>query len=288
MQIQKNINKSDSKSSATVKKGLGRPNVNPLTKKKKAEDEDDVDFASYDDNDADDVFDADGEILEVEDNIDSTAVNNNKVLGKFSLNQIIIAIVVVVLVFGFVSLTSDNKKDSSGDSNTAVTEELPEDTDTDTEQNPDNTNEDTETDSETDVNPDSNTEVEEPAYSVDLESANAINPGWYANDNTTSATVYSSTDTLKDLNGVDIPAVFTVKDIATVTEYVNYEKRRAVMDEGLELYWVEIVYSNKKYRTTISFDIFRQLNNSGICKVEMEVLTLEGGEKVISYMDVVL
>ena len=298
MQIQKNINKPSVKNKTSAKKGLGKPNANTSPKKKKQED--DIEYTSYDE-DGDDVFDADDGILEEEDTIDSTSVASKNLLGKFSTNHIIIAVVAVILIVGLMSLVGGNK-DSNNSADTPVAEETETSTDTDSN-NSDSLDDSSDSDSldnsdyvnnsdtfsdDSDDDGIADAITEEPVYDVDLDSSEAINPGWYANDNTTSATVYSSTDTLKDLNGVDIPAVFTVKDIATVTEYVNYEKRRAVMDEGLELYWVEIVYSNKKYRTTIPFNVFRQLNNDGICKVEMEVLTLEGGEKVVSYMEVVI
>lgn len=96
-----------------------------------------------------------------------------------------------------------------------------------------------------------------------------------------------STDFLKDLYGVSIPVSYNVKSYDYIKDYVNYEKRRASMDDGMELYWLEITYNGLKYRCTIPFYRYKALNNTGICKVEMEVLTLEGGEKVISYMWVV-
>jgi len=103
----------------------------------------------------------------------------------------------------------------------------------------------------------------------------------------TSATVYSSTDFIKDLNGVNIPAVYTVKEISTVYMNVNYEKRRAIVDDGMELYWVEINYNDKRYRCTTTFARFKALKNSGICRVVAEMLTLENGEHIISYMRIV-
>lgn len=103
----------------------------------------------------------------------------------------------------------------------------------------------------------------------------------------TSATVYSSTDFIKDLNGVNIPAVYTVKDISVVYMNVNYEKRRAIMDDGMELYWIEVDYGGKRYRCTTTFARFKVLKNRGICRVCAELLTLENGEHIISYMRVV-
>lgn len=95
-----------------------------------------------------------------------------------------------------------------------------------------------------------------------------------------------STDFLKDLNGVEIPVSYNVKSTDYVCDYVNYEKRRASMDDGMELYWLELTYNGLHYRCTVPFWRYKAMNNEGICIVKMEVLTLEGGEKVISYMAV--
>lgn len=116
-----------------------------------------------------------------------------------------------------------------------------------------------------------------------------INPGVNEFDTeggTTTAKVYSANDFIKDLNGVDISAVYNVKSFSYLTDYVNYEKRRAIMDDGMELYWLDITYHNKKYRCTVPFYIFKSLDSSGITRVKLELLTLDNGEKVISYMRV--
>lgn len=96
-----------------------------------------------------------------------------------------------------------------------------------------------------------------------------------------------STDFLKDLNGVEIPVSYNVKSMDYVTDYVNYTKRRASMDDGMELYWLEVEYNGLRYRCTVPFWRYKAMSDSGICVVKIEVLTLEGGEKVISYMAVV-
>lgn len=104
---------------------------------------------------------------------------------------------------------------------------------------------------------------------------------------TTDPKVYNSTDFIKDLNGQDVSAAYTVKSYDYVDDYVSYEKRRAIMDDGMELYWLEANYHNKKYRITIPFWRYKALDDTGICCVEIEVLNLEGGGKIISYMHVI-
>ena len=103
----------------------------------------------------------------------------------------------------------------------------------------------------------------------------------------TSATVYSANDYIKDLNGNDIPAVYNVASRSYVKDFANYEAKRAILADGMEMYWLEIQYKNKPYRCQVPYYVFKDLETTGICVVEIEVLTLEGGEQVISYMQVV-
>ncbi len=121
--------------------------------------------------------------------------------------------------------------------------------------------------------------------------ANGINPGITdyddATNNQTGATVYSASDYIKDLNGLDVSAVYNVESIDFVEDYVSYETRRAITDDGMEMYWLEANYNGKAYRIQIPFYYYRSLGTSGICKVNVEVLTLVGGGKVVSYMQVI-
>lgn len=102
-----------------------------------------------------------------------------------------------------------------------------------------------------------------------------------------SDTLDSPTDFLKDLNGISIPIDYNVESIDYVRDYVNYTKHRASIDDGMELYWIEISYKGKDYRCTIPFWRYKAMDDSGICITQIEVLTLEGGEKIISNMVVV-
>lgn len=121
------------------------------------------------------------------------------------------------------------------------------------------------------------------------ESTDVIKPGiveYTQEGGTTSPKVFSEDDFIKDLNGVDVKAVYSPKSYNYVFDYVNYEKRRAIMDDGMELYWLDITYHNKKYRCTTPFYIYKSLSDEGICKVKIELLTVEGGGKIISHMRV--
>ena len=120
---------------------------------------------------------------------------------------------------------------------------------------------------------------------------NGINPGErvYGNkqDDQTTATVYSPDDYIKDLNGLDVSAVYRESDISYVIDYVSYEAHRAIIDQGMELYWLEAEYCGRKYRVQCPFYYFKTLGASGICKVEVEVVNTSDGGKIITYMQVV-
>lgn len=121
------------------------------------------------------------------------------------------------------------------------------------------------------------------------DSENIIKPGieeYTQEGGTTTPIVYSADDFIKDLNGVDVNAIYNPKSYSYIYDYVNYEKRRAIMDDGMELYWLDITYHGKQYRCTTPFYIFKSLSNEGICRVKLELLTVEGGGKIISYMRV--
>lgn len=103
----------------------------------------------------------------------------------------------------------------------------------------------------------------------------------------TTSEHYSSSDFLKDLNGYEIPAVYTVQNVTYDVAHVNYQAKRATIDDGMEFYWLEIDYNGKKYRAQCSYNMFRNLESEGICKVAVEILTLDSGQQVVSYMKVV-
>ena len=105
--------------------------------------------------------------------------------------------------------------------------------------------------------------------------------------NKTTAKVYDQGEYLKDLTGKDISAVYSVKSREYVKAHVSYTAKRAIIDEGMEMYWIDVKYKKKKYRVQVPFYYFKDFDDSGICRVEIEVLTLENGGQVISYMQVV-
>ena len=139
------------------------------------------------------------------------------------------------------------------------------------------------------------TNNQENGYSVNnggTSADNTIKPGITNYDDemdvmTTGATVYNANDFISDLNGLEVSAIYNVEKIEYVTDYVNYETRRASIDDGMEFYWIEAKYHEKKYRVQIPYCYYKNMQDSGICKVNMEVLNLVGGGQLVSYMQVI-
>lgn len=105
--------------------------------------------------------------------------------------------------------------------------------------------------------------------------------------NTTTARYFDADDFVKDIDGNDISAVYSYRDRTYINDYANYVAKRGIIDDGMEVYWLDITYKKKKYRMQIPFYYFKDLDDSGICKVEIEVLTLDNGSQVISYMHII-
>lgn len=113
-------------------------------------------------------------------------------------------------------------------------------------------------------------------------------PDYSKSENTmTTGDIHDASEYIKDLNGLDISAVYNVASIDYVDDYVSYETRRAITDDGMEMYWLEADYKGKKYRVQVPFYYFKDLGTDGICRVRVEVLTLSDGGTVISYMRVI-
>lgn len=80
---------------------------------------------------------------------------------------------------------------------------------------------------------------------------------------------------------------YKAKSIDFTRDMVNYEKRRAISDVGMEIYWLDVVYKEKNYQIQIPFYIYSDLDKKGITIVSMEILTLEDDSKLITYMEVI-
>lgn len=255
--------------------GMNVKNNKPTNKQSNAAANQQQEFSSFDDLD----------------NAMANGTVNTEMPNKSSLNKTAIivggiAAVVIVVILVVLAMAKNGKSADDAD-----TEYTTEETQVDDTQMTETQELDEELQGYLETQP-----TETPSNGVYDEDGNVIsdrediiNPGvseFNTDGGTTTATVYSPNDFIKDLNGVDISAVYNVKSFSYLFDYVNYEKRRAIMDDGMELYWLDITYHNKKYRCTVPFYIFKSLDSSGITRVKLELLTLDNGEKVISYMRV--
>lgn len=106
---------------------------------------------------------------------------------------------------------------------------------------------------------------------------------------TTSDTLTNPDAFVEDIYGLSTRVDYTVNRISNVADFVSYEKHRGTWGGGLELYWLDVTYQNKKYVIQVPFEYYKELDDVGIVPVRMEVLTIEGNTPtenltVISYM----
>lgn len=87
--------------------------------------------------------------------------------------------------------------------------------------------------------------------------------------------------------GNTVPLNYSVKDVQFVNEMVNYERRRAITGQGIELFWLDILYKDREYRCQVPYYIYVQMEDKGITIVNMEVLTLEDDSTIVSFMQVI-
>lgn len=140
-------------------------------------------------------------------------------------------------------------------------------------------------DNEEDPKPDSNDD----GPSVVMEDEE-IKPGLSdfegGDHNTNTGEVVESGEFLKDINGSQIPKHYEVKKINYETDFVSYVKKRGVTGDGVELLWLDAEYKGNPYVIQVPFKIWKELDETGITVVDMEVLTIDKNLKVISNMQV--
>lgn len=102
------------------------------------------------------------------------------------------------------------------------------------------------------------------------------------NQNVSDAGEFTSSVT--DLNGNELDENYVVSSREVVTDYVNYEKKRGVTSEGLELYWLDVTYKDKPYVIQVPYQTWVNLDSKGTTVVDAEVLNIDDGSQVISYM----
>lgn len=94
---------------------------------------------------------------------------------------------------------------------------------------------------------------------------------------------------VKDLYGLTTQVNYTVASIGVAADFVNYTKHRGTWGGGLELYYLDCEYKGTKYVVQVPFQYYKELDETGIVPVKMEVLRIKGDTSndyltVISYM----
>lgn len=112
-------------------------------------------------------------------------------------------------------------------------------------------------------------------------------PNFYADKNNQNDNNLTSSDKLlTDLNKEPVNVDYKIKQIKTVTEFINYEKFRAKTADGLEFYWLEAIYKDRPYKVQVPLSIYKELENRGITVVDAEVAVLENNSEIVTYMQV--
>lgn len=93
---------------------------------------------------------------------------------------------------------------------------------------------------------------------------------------------------VQDLQGKQVNANFTISTTTTVRDYVNYTKHRSVYPNGVEVYWLDTSYKNtESFPTQVPFDVYKELDDTGITVCDIEVVTTTDRQEIVTYMSVV-
>lgn len=108
---------------------------------------------------------------------------------------------------------------------------------------------------------------------------------------TTSNKLDDIDEDLEDMFGLSLRVDYTVSKIETITDFVNYEKKRGTWGGGLEVYYLDATYRGNKYFVQVPYKYYKELEDTGIVPVSMEVLrinsntgTSDDERVVVSYM----
>lgn len=111
--------------------------------------------------------------------------------------------------------------------------------------------------------------------------------GSVAGENSSDAVPVTNMTVVQSLQGVDENVNYKVRSSKTVRDFVSYKKHRGVVGSGVEFYWLEGTYKGQTCIIPTSYQIFHQLDEEGQTVVDVEVLTLEDNQEVVTYMSVV-
>lgn len=108
-------------------------------------------------------------------------------------------------------------------------------------------------------------------------------------NNTSNSPLTNPDDFVKDIYGLTTRANYDVAEIQSAADMVAYTKHRGTWGGGLELYYLDVTYKEQKYVIQVPFQYYKELDDTGIIPVKMEVLRIrnetgDGYLTVISYM----
>ena len=89
----------------------------------------------------------------------------------------------------------------------------------------------------------------------------------------------------RDFSQIDQPEHFVPPfQINTVVDNIAYTRHRAVLDAGIEVYWIEGVFQGRRVRAMIPFSLYLTLAPQGVVAAELEVVTDATGSVTITYI----
>lgn len=108
-------------------------------------------------------------------------------------------------------------------------------------------------------------------------------------NNTSDSPLTDPEDYTKDIYGLTVRVNYDVAKIQEAADFVNYTKHRGTWGGGLELYYLDAEYRGNKYVVQVPFKYYKELDETGIVPVKMEVLRIKSETSddyltVVSYM----
>lgn len=261
---------------------------------------------SFDDYDDEDDYEEEEEDTDIRKSSRSST-NSNKHKsdageGAKRANKLILILIVIFIAlvcFVFYKLTSDTNKATKNNASlnpNAVQVTNPETSTVSKETNIANANTSS-SNTSTNVNGGTLVKEDENGNPVEIVDDNKNNnestdvnvgvPNYNINSNMKADTeVENYNNFVKSVDGKDVATNYTVARIDTVTDFVTYTKHRGVTGTGVELYWLDAVYKDRPYVIQVPFKVFKELGDTGITPVKVEVLYLTDNSQIVSYMEV--
>lgn len=103
-------------------------------------------------------------------------------------------------------------------------------------------------------------------------------------NNTSDSPLSNPDGFVEDVQGLTMRVEYDVTAITTMSDFVNYEKKRGTWGGGLELYWLDADYKGTHYVIQIPFKYYKELDDVGIVPVSVEVLQVKQPTGEIMYV----